>query len=263
MMIRDLYGHAPAGVYVVTYDGDGILSPTMSDIKSVRRGVGRMEVEVQPSTVFNNGFFLVIERTNPADPIRNIRVIMPGFEHRAKSFPFHPWYLQSIEHYRALRFMDWSRANVQQSGSWAHRTKVNDRTYAGEIQYNMEPDGTTVNSTVKIWRDGVPIELMVRLANEIGADPWFTVPYNADDDFVREMAGLVLSTLRKDVKVRKSLSSHVLSRGSGVPGVDQRGMAHGVRGGEVRPAHGTAARVAAGRMVRRRRERGTLLLHRL
>ncbi|EKX35128.1 hypothetical protein GUITHDRAFT_80080, partial [Guillardia theta CCMP2712] len=156
MMIRDLYGHAPAGVYVVTYDGDGILSPIMSDIKSVRRGVGRMEVEVQPSTVFNNGFFLVIERTNPADPIRNIRVIMPGFEHRAKSFPFHPWYLQSIEHYRALRFMDW---------------------------------------------DGVPIELMVRLANEIGADPWFTVPYNADDEFVREMAGLVLSTLRKDVKV--------------------------------------------------------------
>jgi hypothetical protein len=48
---------------------------------------------------------------------------------------------------------------------------------------------------------GVAFEYMIQLSNILKADPWFTVPYAASDDFVLQMAILVKNTLRKDVKV--------------------------------------------------------------
>jgi hypothetical protein len=100
MMVRDLGGHYPRGTYVVLYDGDGILHFSMSDVVAYRRGVGRVEVDVKPGTGGNNGIFLTVERTNPADPVRNIRVVMPGFEERFARFPFHPFFLKSLERYK-------------------------------------------------------------------------------------------------------------------------------------------------------------------
>ena len=61
----------------------------------------------------------------------------------------------------------------------------------------------TNGSTVQTWEDrplpadysyavaGVPAEVMVDLANHIGADPWFTMPHLADDNYVARFAALV------------------------------------------------------------------------
>jgi hypothetical protein len=46
---------------------------------------------------------------------------------------------------------------------------------------------------------GVPLEDMVRLANEAGVDPWFSVPYNADDNYIANMANLINQQLRPDL----------------------------------------------------------------
>jgi hypothetical protein len=51
----------------------------MFDVLKVKYEVGRVEVVVQPSTNFNNGLLVNIERTNPNNPVKNIRVIRPGF----------------------------------------------------------------------------------------------------------------------------------------------------------------------------------------
>lgn len=42
---------------------------------------------------------------------------------------------------------------------------------------------------------GVPVEVMVELSNLMGADPWFTVPHLATDDYATRFASLVRSTL--------------------------------------------------------------------
>jgi hypothetical protein len=42
----------------------------------------------------------------------------------------------------------------------------------------------------------VPVEVMVALANELDADPWFTLPHLAEDDLVREYARIVRDGLR-------------------------------------------------------------------
>jgi hypothetical protein len=39
---------------------------------------GRAEVELKPSLFLDNGLYCTIERTDPSDPVRNIRVLMPG-----------------------------------------------------------------------------------------------------------------------------------------------------------------------------------------
>lgn len=42
---------------------------------------GRAEVDLKPSTNGNNGLYCTVERTNPANPVRNIRVRpLKGFE---------------------------------------------------------------------------------------------------------------------------------------------------------------------------------------
>jgi hypothetical protein len=90
LMARDVNTHYDNGTYVVLYDGDGVLIFGMSDVLAVRYGIGRIEVDVSPSTDFNNGLLMTIARTNPNNYVRNIRVIRPGFESIWQAISFSP-----------------------------------------------------------------------------------------------------------------------------------------------------------------------------
>jgi hypothetical protein len=90
LIARDVYTHYDNGTYVVLYDGDGILQFGMFDVLAVRYGVGRCEIDVSPSTDFNNGILVQITRTNPNNYVRNIRVIRPGFEGIWQAVNFSP-----------------------------------------------------------------------------------------------------------------------------------------------------------------------------
>jgi hypothetical protein len=46
---------------------------------------------------------------------------------------------------------------------------------------------------------GAPLEDMIRLANQVGVEPWFSVPYNADDNYITNMANLIHDQLRPDL----------------------------------------------------------------
>ena len=198
MMMRDLQGHMRAGTFICLYDGDGIITFSM-DIFNVRRSVGRIEVTVRPSIGLNNGVFLMIERTNPLDPIRNIRFVMPGFEDRFLAQPFHPLFLNSLKDYKTLRFMDFANTNSVRYGNWSDRSTDLTRSYS-----SAATSPTTGGSS-----PGVPIEDMVLLSNIIGADAWFNMPHLCTDDFVTNFATLVYQTLRPDVKIYIEYSNEV------------------------------------------------------
>ena len=51
----------------------------------------------------NNGLELVVERVNVTDPIRNIRVYLPGFESTGASQPFHPTLLNFLSSFKVVR----------------------------------------------------------------------------------------------------------------------------------------------------------------
>lgn len=175
VMLRALDGAYPTGVYVATWEGDGMLS-FEGDSKVVFRGDHRIELDVSAG---NFGVYLRIDRSSPANPVRDIKIWMPGFED-AQS-PFHPLFVDRLKPFSTIRFMDWERTNNSSLVSWSDRTLPEDSDQTAD--------------------SGVALEYQIELANTVGADPWFDMPHKADDDYVRNFAQLVKDKLAPGRKV--------------------------------------------------------------
>ena len=176
-------GHYPGGRYTVLFDGDGDIAFT-GQTRRVARDPGRIVVDVNSS----RGFGLRIESTDPDDYIRNLRVMMPGFEDRTQAQPFRPDFLERWKGVAALRFMDWMDTNDSAMVSWTERPTARHATYAER---------------------GVDVETMVRLANELDAEPWFCMPHLADDDYVRNFARIVSEQLNPHLRAWVEFSNEV------------------------------------------------------
>lgn len=187
LMARDLDAHYDQGIYTVLYDGDGTLNFGL-DAKSVKRFIGKIYIEVSPSTQMNNGIVVQIERTNPNDPIRNIRVIRPGFEKLYKKLVYHPLFLSQLKPFNTIRFMDFFNTNSQKDSTWGSRIIENFRTY-------------TIN--------GVPLETMIKLCNILGKNMWINVPYKANLEYIMNMAKLIFLNLRQDLRLYVEYSNEV------------------------------------------------------
>jgi hypothetical protein len=181
LLCRDLQGHYPAGIYVCTYEGRGDLQWGF-DARLLSATAGRMLLDVKPS---DSGILLRIDRSEPSNPIRNIRVLMPGFERLPNSL--HPLFVQRLKPFRVLRFMDWTATNNSPIKTWSERTKP-------EFAQQSGPKG-------------VAIEYAIDLCNQLHADPWFCMPHLADDDFVRHFAELVREKLHPEGRVHVEWSN--------------------------------------------------------
>jgi len=177
LMCRDLQGNYPGGEYVCLYDGDGSLEFGF-DARIVSQTPGRMVLKVTPT---NSGVYLRITSTNPLNPVRDIRVIMPGFEDSYETQVFHPDFLERIAPFKTLRFMDWQRTNNSPVSEWKDRSNPSDCS-----------QGT---------KKGVALEYMIQLANLLNIDPWFCMPHLATDDFVRQFASMVKEQLKPNLHV--------------------------------------------------------------
>jgi hypothetical protein len=182
-------GIYPAGQYIVLYDGEGTLSYGF-DAALVRRSPGQDVINVTPS---NKGIDLRIVATDPrhtGNYLRNIKVVTAANEAAAKAGQiFNPAFLNLIQNFRALRFMDWFLTNNSTLSSWTDRPI---------------PTGAFFGTS-----KGVPIEIAVQLANAVSADAWMNVPVMADDNFISQMATLVHSQLGSSQKIYVELSNEV------------------------------------------------------
>ena len=166
----------PTGQYTLLYDGDGTITFDLQSASIVSQTPGRMVVNV-PSG--QNGVFLIVAATNPSNPIRNIRFIMPGFESTYQTQPFHPTFLQRLQNYQVLRFMEWMLTNGSSVKNWSDRPTPTDYTYS--------------------WR-GIPLEVMIQLANTLNVKPWFNIPAQATDNYISQFATLVGQQLNSSLK---------------------------------------------------------------
>jgi hypothetical protein len=177
-------GHYPSGQYTVLYDGHGKLD-VWGAASVVNQGPGRTTIRVDAS---KGGFFLKLMATEPNDYVRNIRVIMPGFEKTYRDEPFHPVFLRRWQGMACLRFMDWMETNGSRVRQWSDRPTPQDATFS---------------------QKGVALEVMIDLCNRQKADPWFCMPHLADDEFVRGFAAMVRDRLAPDRKVYVEYSNEV------------------------------------------------------
>lgn len=200
-------GNYPAGRYVVLYDGTGTLTYSGGGARDAASSTPGRDV-----VVANGGspVIVTITATTPTNYLRNIRFIMPGgactadafrycddaspcgegscasFEDTYATQIFHPTFLSRARGYRTLRFMDWMEANNSTVSSQGPRL------------------------TDARWRaHGVPVEIMLDLANRLGADAWLTVPHLATDGYVTTLATAVRDQLAPGLKAYIEYSNEV------------------------------------------------------
>jgi hypothetical protein len=177
-------GHYPAGVYTVLYEGEGKLD-FGKNAKVKESKPGRILLDVDAA---KGGFSVQLKETNPQNPIRNIRVIMPGCEPTWRTDPFHPAFLKRWKGFACFRFMDWMHTNGSKISKWSDRPTLQHATFSGR---------------------GVALEWMIELCNRQKIDPWFCMPHLADDDFIRRFAQLVKERLDPKLKIYIEYSNEV------------------------------------------------------
>jgi hypothetical protein len=207
LMLRDLEGRYPAGLYNCFYEGTGSLEFGM-DAQVVSEAPGHLVVSVAPS---NAGVFLKINESDKLDPIRNIRFVMPGFEDVYETEPFHPTFLERLEPFSSIRYMQWQRMNETTIVSWDDRPLPTDATQA--------------------TADGVAFEYIAQLSNTLQRDAWICMPHTADDDYFAQAAKFVAENLDPNLRVFVELSNEVWNSSFQQSGYARdKGLAEGLSG---------------------------------
>jgi hypothetical protein len=170
-----------AGRWVARWEGDAQVSFS-GGLRPVRIGANETVFNFAPG---QGG--IIIEVRGGA--MRNLTIVpeahLAAFDAGAI---FHPGFLARISDAETLRFLNWMQTNNSTLSAWSDRPLLSDYTWE---------------------RRGVPLEVIVRLANETGANPWFTLPHMADDDHVRRFAELVHAQLRPDLRAFVEYSNEV------------------------------------------------------
>lgn len=199
-----LGGRAPKGRYTVSYQGDGELV-FQEAARLIESTPGRALIEVDPER--GNCYFDIV-RVNPRDHLRDIRILLPG---APRGETFNPVYLQRIAPFKLIRFMGWMLGdNPEQIEQryWTNRPRVTDARWSER---------------------GVPLEVMIELANRNGADAWFSLPQHADDDYVRRFAAVVREQLDSKRKIYVEHSNEVWNPTFSVyPYASKRGLELGL-----------------------------------
>lgn len=174
----------PAGIYLLSYDGRGEIFLGLDAKIAGRQGKDLM-VDVKPKA----SVILKIMKTDQTDPVRNIRMYLPGFEPIQNTSTFNPAYRDYLRGFKVIRFMDWANANQNDVVEWADRTRTN----------HASQDRKT----------GVALEYMIQMAEELDVNPWFTVPHAANDGYVRQMALLIKQRMKPGRKFYIEYSNEV------------------------------------------------------
>ena len=174
-----------AGRYALSWQGNGTLK-VEGRAQVVSATPGRLLFDYTPG---EGTVLLTIASTDPADPIRAIRVVREDREALLDSGAiFNPDWLARIRGVKMLRFMDWGLTNDSAVATVAQRAKTSDYTWA---------------------RVGVPPEIMVALANELNADAWFNIPHLADDALIADWAKIAHDGLRPGLRAWVEYSNEV------------------------------------------------------
>jgi len=148
-------------------------------VRLVSTTPGRTVIEItpdlRPDEYTDVGFFTLIMRNISASkPV--IKIVREDQEALlAAGEIFAPDFLNILEQFGGVRFMDWQRTNNSGLSAWADRPLPSDASWAGT--------------------KGVPLEVMIALANKAKQHPWFCIPHLATDDFVTRMVGKIITDL--------------------------------------------------------------------
>ena len=126
---------------------------------------------------------------------------------------FNPDYLLFLRNFKVIRMMNLMESSLkklcfnatdcpEEVGTWEYRAMMNDAVWGGN-------DGRTPDEDHK----GVPMEVMVALANTLQRDIWVNMPHVATNDYVKNYAKYVDENLDSNLKVYVEYSNEVWNPG--------------------------------------------------
>lgn len=180
-------GLIPNGDYTVLFDGEGELRPINNIARVVKSEPGRMVLKVNASAS-SDMFALDLISTNPKNYMRNIRLIAPGFEANYQKNPWNPEFLKRWAGVACVRMMDLMATNNSSQSSWKNRPTLQDAGFTSK---------------------GVPVELLVDLANRLETDAWVCIPHKADDEYVQQLMTYFKANLAPNSKVWVEYSNEI------------------------------------------------------
>ena len=193
----------PAGIYRAEWTGNGNLEmPFVTESGTMPDGRHYALVNMP----FGVHFAMQITSTDSANPIRDIHLWMPDYNGQSlvgewhpgdAGSPFHPLFVDRLDAFDTLRFMDLMNTNQTDVVTWNDRPKLDDAS---------QSDG---DLTQYFHTHGVAPEYLIELSNETGANPWFNMPHQANDDYVRQFATMVRDTLDPELKVYVEWSNEI------------------------------------------------------
>lgn len=185
----------PSGEYTLLAEGQGSIR-----IQQIAGGATRT-LECPGSLVFpvnpSGMVILDILRSEAADPVRNVRLVMPGFADTYEAEPFFPDFLDFLRDFHCIRFMNWMRTNGSNIVSWEQRTPAD--YYSQTLPFH----GASTPHR------GVAYEYMTLLCNTLQKDAWVNIPHQADDDYIENFARFLKNNLDPSLKIYLEYSNEL------------------------------------------------------
>ncbi len=177
-----------AGRYRLQFQGDGIIE-VGGRAQNVRYRPGEIWFDFTPGPGFVDIRIQRTDRAGTGDYVRNVTVVkQEHIDAFAAGDVFNPRWLDILNGFSVLRFMDWMHTNDSTQIGWEDRPLATDYTWA---------------------RTGVPAEILIRLANELGTHPWFSMPHMSDDSYMRNFARMTHQLLNPDLTAYVEFSNEV------------------------------------------------------
>lgn len=174
---------------IVMYEGQGEIQYSWSASKvAAQSAPGRDVVNVG-----SGSNLLKIVSVDSSDYLRNIRIIPERYLDAYEAGEiFNPDFVARLTEFNTVRFMDWMKTNNDPESVWAERSLPEDRTWTA---------------------GGVPLEVMIQLANTLDANPWFNIPHLADETYITNFATMVKQQLADHLTVYVEHSNEVWNWG--------------------------------------------------
>jgi hypothetical protein len=238
----------PEGQYTVIYEGSGTLTyGNYASLVSRSPGLDIINLSFAQTDPNRRRFDLNITANDVNNPIKNIRIVMPGgictgnpfvrvnnanecaadkpfisfadtLRNDRNAIVFNPDYLNFMKDFRVIRMMNLQEASPSankvktacanadsnlynqcflQDFNWDQRAKMDDAVWGASANIGI----------LQRYGRGVPLEVLVELANQLNAHPWFNILHNATDDYVSQFASYVRDHLKPNLKAHIEYSN--------------------------------------------------------
>jgi hypothetical protein len=189
-LYQGIDGNYPGGKYRVSFNGDADLSfetyPGSHQTEILKHRYNpktNITVYLLDHTPNENGLYFQIDDVNPDNPIKNLKIIHRGSEKVNNIFDGS--FLETLEPYDDIRYLDWTKTNASREVEWKDRTHPKDISWGGGY-----PGETPV-----------PWEHIINLSNLTDTNPWINIPHAATDEYISRLARMFANRLDDDLSV--------------------------------------------------------------